>query len=73
MLSASDADDNWTALIAPSTARFTDLGMSVSGPTFIQQRTQAGHRAMSVLCQFGHRTDQGLSAYNRSIGNCPVA
>ena len=26
-------------------------GMSVSRPTFIQQRTLAGHRAMSVLCQ----------------------
>jgi hypothetical protein len=34
--SISDVDDNRTALIAPSTARFTDLGMSVSLPNFIQ-------------------------------------
>jgi len=34
--SASDADDNRTALYAPPTARFTDLGMSVSLPIFIQ-------------------------------------
>jgi hypothetical protein len=34
--SASDADDNRTVLYAPPTARFTDLGMSVSLPTFIQ-------------------------------------
>lgn len=34
--SISDADDNQTALWAPPTARFTDLGMSVSLPTFIQ-------------------------------------
>ena len=34
--SASDADDNRTALCMPPTARFTDLGMSVSLPTFIQ-------------------------------------
>jgi hypothetical protein len=31
--SVSDADDNLTALYAPPTARFTDLGMSVSLPT----------------------------------------
>jgi hypothetical protein len=29
--SASDADDNWTALYAPPIARFSELGMSVSG------------------------------------------
>jgi hypothetical protein len=34
--SAHDADDNRTALYAPPTARFTDLGMPVSLPTFIQ-------------------------------------
>src|SRR6266568_4504387 len=34
--SISDADDNQTALWGPPTARFTDLGMSVSLPTFIQ-------------------------------------
>jgi hypothetical protein len=34
--SISDVDDHRTALIAPSTARFTDLGMSVSLPNFIQ-------------------------------------
>jgi hypothetical protein len=34
--SASDADDNRTALFMPPTARFIDLGMSVSLPTFIQ-------------------------------------
>ncbi len=49
--SATDADDNRTALCTPPTARFTDLGMSGSRPTFIQQRTQVGHHAMSVLCQ----------------------
>jgi hypothetical protein len=35
---ASDADDNRTALYAPPTARFTELGMSVSIPIFIQSR-----------------------------------
>jgi hypothetical protein len=34
--SISDVDDNRTALIAPSTARFTDPGMSFSLPNFIQ-------------------------------------
>jgi hypothetical protein len=34
-----DADDNRTALITPSNARFTDLGMLVSRLTFIQQRS----------------------------------
>ena len=32
----SDADDNRTALCAPPAERFTDLGMSVSLPAFIQ-------------------------------------
>jgi hypothetical protein len=34
-----DADDNRTALITPSNARFVDLGMLVSRLTFIQQRS----------------------------------
>jgi len=29
-------DENWTALCTPPTAGFTDLGMSVSLPIFIQ-------------------------------------
>jgi hypothetical protein len=49
--SASNADDNWTALIGPSTARFTDLGMSISRPTVIQQRTYDGRRRISHLRQ----------------------
>jgi hypothetical protein len=36
--SAGDADDNRTALYAPPTARFTELGMSVSLRIFIQLR-----------------------------------
>jgi hypothetical protein len=45
-----DADDNRTALITPSNARFTDLGMLVSRPTFIEQRTYDRRCRTSHLC-----------------------
>jgi hypothetical protein len=45
--SASDADDNRTALYAPPTARFTELGMSVSLPILIQSRHSDGARLTS--------------------------
>jgi hypothetical protein len=43
------ADDKRAALIAPSNPRFTDLGMSFSRPTFIQQRTCDKRRRTSRL------------------------
>jgi hypothetical protein len=46
-----DADDNRTALIAPSNARFTDLGMLVSRLTFIQQRSYDRRCRTSHSCQ----------------------
>jgi hypothetical protein len=49
--SASDADDNRTALYAPPTARVTELGMSLSLPIFIQLRKDNGRRRISHLCQ----------------------
>jgi hypothetical protein len=49
--SASDVDDNRTALYAPPTARFTELGMSVSLPIFIQLQKYNGRRRSSHLCQ----------------------
>jgi hypothetical protein len=36
--SAGNPDDNRTAFYVPPTARFTELGMSVSLPIFIQLR-----------------------------------
>jgi hypothetical protein len=47
-----DADDNRTALITPSNARFTDLGMLVSRLTFIQQRSYDRRCRTSHSCQF---------------------
>jgi hypothetical protein len=52
--------DNRTALWAPSSARVADPGTLVSCPTFIQQRTPAGHR-MSQMCQ--HATWAGIPHY----------
>jgi len=46
-----DADDNWSALITPSNARFTDLGMLVSRLTFIQQRSYDRRCRTSHSCQ----------------------
>ena len=46
-----DADDNRTALITPSNARFTDLGMLVSRLTFIQQRSYDRRCRTSHSCQ----------------------
>jgi len=50
--SASDADDNRTALYAPPTAQFTELGMSVSLPIYIQSQKYNGRRRTSHFCQF---------------------
>ncbi len=50
-----DADDNRTALITPSNARFTDLGMLVSRLTFIQQRSYDRRCRTSHSCQKGTR------------------
>jgi len=46
-----DADDNRTALITPSNARFTDLGTLVSRLTFIQQRSYVRRCRTSHSCQ----------------------
>src|SRR5450631_1452003 len=46
-----DADDNRTALITPSNARFTDLGMFVSRLTFIQQWSYDRRCRTSHSCQ----------------------
>ncbi|SRR5216684_4501266 len=55
--STSDADDNRTASYAPPTARFTELGMSVSLPIFIQLRKDNGRRRTSHSCQDTIRPD----------------
>jgi hypothetical protein len=55
--SASDTDNNWTALYAPPTARFTELGMSASLTIFIQLQMYNGGRIASHLCQDTIRPD----------------
>jgi len=49
--SASDSDDNRTALYASPIARFAELGMSVSLSIFIQLPKYNGRRSTSHLCQ----------------------
>ena len=69
--SAGDADDNRTALYAQPTARFTELGMSVSPRIFIQLRKYNGHRGTSHL---GHSTKSLRSSPLRgSRAERPVA
>ena len=69
--SAGDADDNRTALYAQPTARFTELGMSVSLRIFIQLRKYNGHRGTSHL---GHSTKSLRSSPLRgSRAERPVA
>jgi hypothetical protein len=48
MRSASDADNNQTALDAPPNARFA---LSITLPMFIQQRNYKGRRGTSHSCQ----------------------
>jgi hypothetical protein len=60
-----DADDNRTAWITPSNARFTDLGMLVSRLTFIQQRSYDRRCRTSHSCQNRkwplRRSERGVS------------
>jgi hypothetical protein len=60
--SAGDADDNRTALYAPPIVRFTELGMSVSLPIFIQLRKDNGRRRISHSCH---------SRLNPTDSSCP--
>jgi hypothetical protein len=60
---ARDADDNRTALITPSNARFTELGMLVSRLTFIQQRSHDRRCRTSHSCHW-----RPLTLRHRKIG-----
>jgi len=62
---ARDADDNRTALITPSNARFTDLGMLVSRLTFIQQRS---YDRRCRACQ--EQTTYGYGGHQLANGRC---
>jgi hypothetical protein len=62
-----DADDNRTALITPSNARFTDLGMLASRLTFIQQRSYDRRCRTSHSCQI--QTFRPHRASNRLDGS----
>jgi hypothetical protein len=68
-----DADDNRTALITPSNARFTDLGMLVSRLTFIQQRSYDRRCRTSHSCQertkLPHGARDGTSANGQSASS----
>jgi hypothetical protein len=63
-----DADDNRTALITPSNARFTDLGMLVSRVTFIQQRSYDRRCRTSHSCQMRTHAAQHPIACIRCSG-----
>ena len=65
-----DADDNRTALITPSNARFTDLGMLVSLLTSSNNGVMtdaAAHRIRAISCHLTiHHRKIGLSFLNLS-------
>jgi hypothetical protein len=66
--SASDADDNRTALWVPFTARFADFGMSVSLPTFIQKNN--GCRGTSHLREGNRRPYRQLGGGRQLLMLC---
>jgi hypothetical protein len=71
-----DADDNRTALITPSNARFTDLGMFVSRLTFIQQwsydrRCRTSHSCQIQTKQLQQTEQTYLITSPLRAGKCP--